>query len=50
MDITGQLQELVLSNLSVDGSLVCHCVHQVHWHELPEDYKYVLQRLAFQGL
>lgn len=50
MDITGQLQELVHSNLSEVGSLVCHCVHQVHWHELPGDYRQVLQRLAFQGL
>lgn len=50
MDITGQLQELVLSKLSEVGSLVCHCVHQVHWHELPGDYRQVLRRRAFQGL
>lgn len=50
MAITGQGKDLVLSTLSEDGLSVCHCVHQVHWHELPEDYRHELQSLAFWGL
>lgn len=49
-DISGQLQDLVLSTLSEDGFSVCHCLQQVHWHELLEDYIHVLQKLSFWGL